>query len=126
MRNTHKTDANANWIKVLPEDELPSGTSGVVSVGNDSILLLRHRDQICAVESKCPHMRGPLDKGKVTEDGAIVCPWHHSSFDLRGGEVKAWSTWPPGAGRVLGAVRRKRALRVFPIRVEEQSIWVAL
>ena len=118
-------DANLNWVRVLSEDALPPGARRVVNAGKSSILLLHHKDQIYAMESKCPHLRGPLEKGKVTEDGAIVCPWHHSAFDLRSGEIKAWCPWPPGAGRVLGAIRRKKALRVLQTRLEDGHIWVA-
>ena len=118
-------DTDLNWTRVLSEDALPPGARQVVKLGKSSILLLHHEDQIYAVERKCPHLGGPLEKGKVTEDGTIICPWHHSAFELHSGEVKAWSPWPPGAGRVLGTIRRKRVLRVFQTRLEEGGIWVA-
>jgi nitrite reductase/ring-hydroxylating ferredoxin subunit len=115
-----------NWVKVLPQDELPEGERRVVKIGERSILLIHHESQIYATESACPHMRLPLKRGNLTEDGAIVCPWHHSAFDLRTGDVKEWSPWPPGVGRMLGAISREKALPVFPTKVEEGSIWVGL
>jgi nitrite reductase/ring-hydroxylating ferredoxin subunit len=115
-----------NWWKALPQDELPEGERRVVKIGGQDILLLHHAGQIHAVANACPHMRLSLREGEVTEDGAIVCPWHHSAFDLRTGDVEEWSPWPPGVGRLLGAISREKRLPVFPTKVEEGSIWVAL
>ena len=115
-----------NWIEVLPEAELPEGARQVVEVEGHRIFLLHHQGEVYAMLSRCPHMRGPLARGEVTEEGAIVCPWHHSAFDLRTGAVKAWAPWPPVVGRLLGAVSRERPLRTFPTRVEGGSIWLGL
>ena len=113
-----------SWVKVLDQEALPQSARQVVKIGQRSILLINHSGQVYAIDSICPHMRGPLQKGKVTSDGAIVCPWHRSAFDLRSGDVKDWSPWPPGVGKVLGMVKREKALSVFPTRVEEGSIWI--
>jgi nitrite reductase/ring-hydroxylating ferredoxin subunit len=115
-----------NWVKVLAQDELSQDARKVVKVENRSILLLHHRGQIYAMENACPHLKLPLQGGKVTDDNAIVCPWHHSAFDLCRGDVKDWSPWPPGIGRVLAIVSKEKALMVFPTRVAEGSIWVGL
>jgi nitrite reductase/ring-hydroxylating ferredoxin subunit len=96
----------------------------VVKVGKRNILLLTHDNQLVAVDNTCPHMKLPLKNGEITEDGAIVCPWHHSAFDLGTGDVKEWSPWPPVVGKALGLISRQKALSVFPVRVEEGSIWV--
>lgn len=115
-----------NWIKVLPQDELPLNERKVVKVEQRAILLLNHNNQIYAVENSCPHLKLPMRKGKVTDDGAIICPFHRSAFDLATGNVKEWSPFPPGIGKVLGAVAKEKALPVFPTRLEEGSIWVGL
>lgn len=115
-----------NWIKVLSQSELPEGARSVVEAGGRAILLLRHGGRIYAVDNTCPHMGAALDGGKVTDDGAIICPRHRSAFDLRSGEVKEWAPWPPAAGLLLGAVSRKKPLPVFPTKAEEGSIWVGL
>jgi nitrite reductase/ring-hydroxylating ferredoxin subunit len=97
-----------------------------VKTANQSILLLNHGGEIYAVNNFCPHMRAPLLKGKITEDGAIICPWHRSAFDLKSGDVKDWSPWPPGIGKALGVMVRQKALQVFPTRVDEAGIWIGL
>ncbi|MBO3462185.1 Rieske (2Fe-2S) protein [Aetokthonos hydrillicola Thurmond2011] len=113
-----------SWTKVLSADTLPLNERQVVKVGNRNILLLNHEGQLYAIDNACPHLKLPMKKGKITEDGAIVCPFHRSAFDLRTGEVKAWSSWPPGIGKVLSVISREQVLSVFPTRVEEGSIWV--
>lgn len=114
------------WEKVLNMDSLPPGARQTVTIGQQTLLLINHEGQIYATDRLCPHLKLPLRQGEITEDGAIVCPWHHSAFDLSSGDVKEWSPWPPGVGKVLGMVRRERALPVFPTRCEEGSIWVGL
>jgi nitrite reductase/ring-hydroxylating ferredoxin subunit len=113
-----------SWTKVLSADALSPDSRQVVKVGNRDILLLNHQGQLYAVENACPHLKLPLKKGKITEDGAIVCPWHRSAFDLRTGEVKKWVTWPPLVGKAMSIVSQQKALPVFPVRVEDGSIWI--
>ena len=120
-----------NWIKVLPAAELPEGGRQVVNVQDHSILLIHENGKVYAMLSACPHMRLPLKGSKITEDEAgtglaIVCPFHRSAFDLDTGDVKAWSPWPPVVGKMLGSVSREKALRVFPTRISEGSIWIDL
>ena len=113
-----------SWTKVLAAEALSPGTRQVVKVGNRKILVLNHENQLYAVDNNCPHLKLPLKNGKITEDGAIVCTFHRSAFDLQTGEVKGWCSWPPGVGKVLSMVSPQKVLPVFPIRVEEGNIWV--
>ncbi len=113
-----------SWIKVLAESELKPGARRVVDAGSRRVLLVHHLGQVFAVASACPHMGLPLRWGKLNDDCSLTCPWHHSAFDLRTGDVKDWSPWPPGLGVVLGALSRRKALPVFPVKVESGAIWV--
>ncbi len=115
-----------DWIAVVREDELPVGERRAVELHGRSILVLNHQGQVYAVDNVCPHMGAALDGGDVTEGGTIICPRHHSAFDLRTGEVMEWAPWPPGVGRILGAISREKPLPVFPTKVEEGTIWVGL
>jgi nitrite reductase/ring-hydroxylating ferredoxin subunit len=114
-----------NWIKALAQDKLPEGERQVVEIEDRSILLIHHQGQFYALDSRCPHMRLPL-KGAVIEGDTLTCPWHHSAFDLRTGNVKQWSPWPPAVGRMLGALSREKVLPLYPTKVEEGSIWVGI
>jgi nitrite reductase/ring-hydroxylating ferredoxin subunit len=113
-----------SWTKVLAETDLPAGTRQVIEVEKRKILLLNHEGQLHALDNACPHLKLPLKKGKITADGAIVCPWHRSAFDLATGSVKAWCTWPPVMGKVMSAMSEAQAVSVFPVRVDAGSIWI--
>jgi nitrite reductase/ring-hydroxylating ferredoxin subunit len=115
-----------SWTKVLSADALTLGSRQVVTVGQRKILLLNHEGQLYAVDNICPHLKLPMKKGTITAEGAIVCPWHRSAFDLCTGEVKDWTPWPPVVGKALGMVSSEKTLPVFPVRLEEGSIWVDL
>ncbi len=114
------------WIDVLDENRLGEGAREIVHVDGRPVLLVRHQGQVYAVAARCPHMGAPLKNGRLTDDGAIICPFHRSAFDLRTGDVKDWAPWPPAVGSVLGALRRERALPVFPVKVEDGRIWVGI
>jgi nitrite reductase/ring-hydroxylating ferredoxin subunit len=114
-----------NWVKVLSQDELPEGERQVVQVAGRDVLLIHHEGQIHAVENRCPHLGASLAKGKVEED-AIICPRHRSAFDLRTGDVKEWSPWPPAVEKMLGVVSREKALPIFPTKVEAGDVWVSV
>ena len=114
-----------DWVKAFPEAELTEGVRKIVVVAGRKILVLRIEEQIFAVDNACPHMRFPLKDGRVTDDCGIICPFHHSAFDLKIGDVKAWSPWPPGIGAVAGRIVRERALPVYATKIEDGYLWVS-
>jgi nitrite reductase/ring-hydroxylating ferredoxin subunit len=87
---------------------------------------VNHESQVYAVDNTCPHLKMPMKNGKITEGGAIVCPIHRSAFDLRTGEVQDWCPWTPVVGTILSKISQSKTLSVFPVRVEEGSIWIDL
>ncbi|BAZ10335.1 Rieske (2Fe-2S) region [Calothrix sp. NIES-4071] len=114
-----------SWTKVLAQNELPNDARKVVKVEKRAILLLNHNNEIYALENSCPHLGLPLKKGKVT-DGAIVCPFHRSAFDLKTGNPTLWTPFPPGIGKLMGMMSTQKGVAVFPTRIEEGSIWVEI
>lgn len=112
-----------SWIKTIPEIDLPEGARRVISMQGADVLLLHHEGRIYAVANACPHMRFALKGGRIA-DGAIVCPFHHSAFDLETGDVKAWSPWPPLVGPMLGNISREKALTTYTVKVEEGYIFI--
>jgi len=114
------------WTQALAADALGTGTKQVVKLGERSLLLLNEGGNIYAVDSICPHLKLPLKKAKITNDGALVCPWHRSEFDLASGNVKTWCPFPPVVGNVLGKISAEKNLGVFPTKVENGQILVDL
>ena len=114
------------WTKALEADALAPNTRQVVKLEERSLLLLNESGNIYAIDSICPHLKLPLKKGKLTSDGSIVCPWHHSEFDLATGNVKNWCPFPPVVGTVLGKISSEKTLGVFPTKVENGQIMVDL
>ena len=114
------------WNEVLSEVDLPEGARRVVHVGGREILLINHAGEIYAVSNRCTHMKAKMEKGAVTEGGAIVCPRHHSVFHLETGSVQEWVPWPPVVGRALGAISQENALPTYSTKVDEGSIWVSI
>ena len=71
-------------VRVCSLDELQRDGVRVVSTGDRTVAVFWHRDQLFAVDNRCPHMGFPLSQGTVA-DGILTCHWHHAKFDLSGG-----------------------------------------
>ena len=57
-----------------------------VTVDGTAVAVFNVGGTLLAVDARCTHVGGPLDRGPVT--GTIVtCPLHGSQFDLRTGAV---------------------------------------
>ncbi|MDQ1605374.1 MAG: hypothetical protein QOE01_3219 [Actinomycetota bacterium] len=40
-----------------------------------------------AVTRRCRHLGADLSEGKIDEQGCLVCPWHHSAYDVETGQM---------------------------------------
>lgn len=112
------------WTEVLAQDALAAGDRQVVKTERGPVLVVNYDGAFYAISSKCPHMSLPLRKGKLTEDGAIVCPFHRSAFDLKTGQPKNWTPFPPVIGPLMGQLSSEKAVATYPIKIEAGSIWV--
>jgi nitrite reductase/ring-hydroxylating ferredoxin subunit len=69
----------------LPAAVLPApGESVRITSGERAIALFRTESGLFALDARCSHLGGPLDRGRV-ENGRVTCPWHGSVFDLATG-----------------------------------------
>ncbi len=114
------------WKAALNLTQLQQNIRETVVIDGHKILFIWHDDQIHAVQSQCPHLKLPLTKGKITDDCALVCPFHKSEFDLKTGEVKCWSPWPPALGSLLAKFSKPKELRIYPTLVDKGQIFVEL
>jgi nitrite reductase/ring-hydroxylating ferredoxin subunit/uncharacterized membrane protein len=74
------------WKHAIDDEELQEGSSVAREVEGVKVMLYRSGARIYAISSRCNHLGGPLDQGKV-EDGIVECPWHASRFRLEDGQV---------------------------------------
>jgi nitrite reductase/ring-hydroxylating ferredoxin subunit/uncharacterized membrane protein len=74
------------WTDVAALDELEDGKPRRVDAKGTPVLLLRRGNRIQAIGATCPHLGGPLDKGKIDGD-TVTCPWHASVFSLDDGAL---------------------------------------
>ncbi len=65
--------------------ELTDSTPLRVEVDGVDVAMVRHADEVFAIEDECSHAAVPLSDGDV-EDCTIECFLHGSRFDLRTGK----------------------------------------
>lgn len=67
-------------------DSMPEpGAMRAAEVEGISVLLLNLEGEVYALRNACPVDGRPLDGGRLSEDGVIVCPWHNCAYDARSG-----------------------------------------
>jgi len=98
-------------LDVGPVEDLTPGTVrgvGRYAVGNSGGVRF-------AVSRRCRHLRADLADGTIDEQGCLVCPWHHSAYDVMTGRMVRG---PQGAfAKVPGLGAFYRALTgVLPLR----------
>ena len=78
-------ETEEKWTRVAKSSALKEGQIQRATVGERDIVLVRRGGKAFALDARCPHQGGPLDEGKLCEDGTLRCPWHGYRFDLRSG-----------------------------------------
>lgn len=90
---------------------VPEHTIKKVSLGNQSIGLLRIGETFFAFQSQCPHRGASLIQGSLNAAGELICPLHQYRFELKSGQVKAGSC---------------PDLDVFPCELSENGLQITL
>ena len=73
----------------------------VVRLEGHTLALFAFKDEIHAVDNRCPHMGFPLHQGTI-KDGILTCHWHHARFDLvSGGPTTGGCRGAPSFSRKL-------------------------
>jgi nitrite reductase/ring-hydroxylating ferredoxin subunit len=105
--------------KIGAAAELPPGTVkgvGRYAVGNAN-------GEYFAVTRRCRHLLADLAGGSIDENGCLVCPWHHSAYDVSTGRMVRGPQG--GFAKVPGLGASFKALtRVLPLgraTVEERG-----
>lgn len=96
-------------------DEFADGTSSLVEVEDELIVLIRAADGFYALDDVCTHDGGPLSDGELCLDDAqpaIACPRHGAKFALT-----------DGAALTMPATKPTRS---HEVKVEEGRVFVRL
>ncbi len=73
-------------LAVVPDSpSLKEGERAIREIEGTSVLLLRDKGVVHAVENRCPHRGAPLS-GALLRDGCLNCPWHGLRFHIESGE----------------------------------------
>ena len=96
-------------MRVAAAAELSSGRMIVVEIEGRDVVVVNDDDRYYALDNRCPHLGGPLGKGRL-EEGAIVCPWHGWRWDPKSGQA----VWPQVDWRAFS----------YPVVVEDGQILV--
>jgi nitrite reductase/ring-hydroxylating ferredoxin subunit len=117
--------AQRKWA-VARVDEIGPGARKIVEVDGRSIGVFNVHGTLVAALNVCPHQMAPVCLGRLGgttlpsppgefrwgRDGEILaCPWHGWEFDLRTGKALADD---------------RRHLRLFPVTVEGDTIYVTV
>ena len=113
----------AGYVEVLKVNALQDGQMKSVKAGGQDVLLAKVGGKFYAAESKCPHMGGNLAHGKL-EGTVVTCPVHASQFELKDGRVIRWTNWPGIVVAATKLMRRPRAIKTYPVKVEDDKVLV--
>jgi 3-phenylpropionate/trans-cinnamate dioxygenase ferredoxin component len=106
-------------------DELAIGALRAFSAGDQKIVLYHLDDGFYATQASCSHLFAPLGRGKIIDGATIQCPFHRARFDIRTGKVVDWANFPPGI-QMLNVVRSQKALKTYPVVVENNVVNVSI
>jgi len=76
------------WRALGAVDELKQKPLRQVTIDKVAIALSYRDGKFGAISGRCNHVGGPLGEGKLSDDGYIVCPWHHWMFHRESGEAR--------------------------------------
>ncbi|ORY32308.1 hypothetical protein BCR39DRAFT_523859 [Naematelia encephala] len=73
---------------VLDESELSDGQMKSVDFEGGKVLVSKIKGQVYATSAFCTHYGAPLEKGTLSHDGRVVCPWHGACFNVCTGDIE--------------------------------------
>jgi nitrite reductase (NADH) small subunit len=102
------------------------GSITIVEIDSRSIGIINGAGKLYAVLNVCPHALAPVCEGRLTgtvlpsdpgtavwgmENRILRCPWHGYEYDLEDGGRTVFTTF-------------KARVRMFPVTVEEEIVYV--
>lgn len=146
--------AGKKWVRVFAEDKLAINDHRILRFDDFDVAIVRGADGHYAFNNACPHLHLPLYEPRevaegdlgyfpgtdtprpanstMTDDRGLVCRWHDSCFDLQTGDVRDWATrlaedgTSPGMEHLGDISKNQKKLTVYPCRVHDGYLWIAL
>jgi len=80
-----ETIMSAGWSRACRVEDIPVLGARVVKSGCGNIAIFRNaKDEIFALEDRCPHKGGPLSQG-IVHGRRVACPLHNWTIELADG-----------------------------------------
>ena len=77
-----------DFVRVGTRADFPEGEMKRVVANGLPVVILRRNGLLRAMGAVCAHAGGPLEEGKLLDDGQVVeCPWHYSRFRFEDARV---------------------------------------
>jgi len=108
---------------LLAVSKITAGTLTATSFEGRELLVARVGDEFFVSENRCPHMGARLSEGTL-EGTIVVCPRHHSRFDLRDGRVLQWTNFKGAMSAAGKLFRRPQPLRTFAVKVDGDMLLI--
>jgi nitrite reductase/ring-hydroxylating ferredoxin subunit len=95
------------WHKI--EEELPESEFVMaIKLGGKKLCLVRHEQELFAVQNTCPHAGGILSGGWC-KNGHLVCPIHRWEYNLKNGR---------------GATGQGDYIDTYPIELRSDGVYI--
>jgi NAD(P)H-dependent nitrite reductase small subunit len=90
--------------------DVRSGKGKKVRIKNRTIALFKYKNDVYAIQNRCPHQNADLADGYIKDD-RVYCSLHHWSFDIFTG---AYFFNP------------KVSIQTFEVKIENDKIFVGI
>lgn len=74
-----------DFALVDPADAPGAGGLSATEVAGVDVLMANVDGEVYAFRNACPVDGTPLEGGRLTPNGVLVCPWHNCAYDARSG-----------------------------------------
>jgi len=106
------------YVKIAETSGFSAESKMLVQWRDKEILLTKIENSYYAIDNKCTHMGGSLYDGELTGN-EIICPKHHTKFDVRSGKVV-------DNGKILFITLNAKDTASYPVKLEGTDILIGL
>lgn len=77
-----------SWLDIGALDDIPSQGARIVKTKRGCVAVFRTaKDEVFALDDRCPHKGGPLSQG-IVHDRSVTCPLHNWVISLESGQAQ--------------------------------------